>query len=41
LHPARLGQTFHGDYVLLDVVHVALTILVVKCDFDVSPTVTS
>jgi hypothetical protein len=25
LHPARLGQTYHGDYVPQDAVHVALT----------------
>jgi hypothetical protein len=27
LHPAPLGQTFHGDYVPQDVVPVALTLL--------------
>jgi hypothetical protein len=30
LHPARLGQTFHGDYVPQDAVHVALTELLFR-----------
>jgi hypothetical protein len=32
LHPARLGQTFHGDYVPQDAVHVALTTKDMKPD---------